>query len=361
MTDIHTESVTYSAPESFGHVIVKEQITTNYHQENYCDISGQKEQFTRTGSYAKDNISLEPSTFSTEMSSEIMDKPLDTNLATQRSLESFTDQEMLSKGPQVMSPLQSSGSQVKFVLEQDANYTLYSIREDHSAVDKNLTLEKKYDHQRNLFIADKPVLGKQEEAHGVKEKNSLINKPCESLLSTEDTVGDTQLMASANSGSIGDPLPCPDISTPKVDRSPVYVVDTSLPIQLPLYMENGLSETTWNRKSPQMSPDVLNFDVSTQSHSSLQFQCCSETSCSIVPPLLGSRGKVKEVPNSDVTVLSHPQTSPPCRTATNNLPMSNSERPANLPNVRGRSFSPWNTSNMSAQRYFSEVLFLSGI
>lgn len=323
------ESVTHTAPGSFGHVIVKEQITTTYHQENYCDISGPKEQVARIGACAKELISLESSTISSQISSEIMEKPL----------ESFTEREMLSKGPQVMSSLQNSGSQVKFCLEQDANYTLYSIREDHAAVDKNLTLERKNDHQSHLFIVDKPALGKHKEAHRAEEK-----KPCESLLSTDNTVADTQLRASVNSGFTSDPIPCTDTSSPKVDRASVYVMDTPLPIELPLYLENGLSETTWNRSSPQMSTDMFNFDVSHQSHSSQQYHCSSEASCSNVPPLLGSRGIVnsesledKEVP-SELTVLSHPQTSPPCRGITTNLPMSNSERPANLPNVRGRSF-----------------------
>lgn len=373
LTDIHIESVTHSAPESFGHVIVKEQITTSYHQENYCDVTGQKEQVNRIGASATESISLESSTISTELSSEIMEECLATNLGTQSSLRSSTDQEI-----QVMSPVQSSGLQVKYLLEQDASHTLYSIREDHSLVSKNTTLEREDDHQSQILVVDKPVLdcysnttkaseevvSPKEEAQSVDEKHGLINRPCEGLLSTEDTAGDAQSRASVNSGPTGDPISCTENSIPEVDISPVNVVNTSFPIKLPLYMENGVSKTTWNRNSPEMSPDVLSFDASHQSHSS-QSQCSSETNCSNVPPLFGSSGTLnsvsmegKEVPNNDMSVSSLPQTSPPCRTATNNLPTFNNERPASLPNVRGRSFSPWNTSNLSAQRYFKELVFV---
>ncbi|XP_053095847.1 uncharacterized protein plekhg2 isoform X1 [Pangasianodon hypophthalmus] len=371
LSDIHMESVTHSAPESFGHVTVKEQFTTTCHQENYCNITGQKEQVTRIGASATEINSFETSTSSSELSSEIMEEHLATDLGTQRSLESSTDQEILSKENQVMSPLQSSGSQVQHFLEQDANHTLCSIRENHSTVNKNLTFEREDEHQSQLLVVGQPVMdcysnsineseevvSLKEQAHGVEEKNGLINKPYESLQSTEDTVGDTQLRASVNSGSTDDPISCTENSTPKVDVSPVNITDTSLPIELALYLENGVSETTSNR-NPQMSPDVLNFDVSHHPCSSqLQYQCSSEASCTNVPLLLGSRGMVnpeflegKEVLNNDVLVLGNPQTLPPCRPAIDNLPKFNSQGLANQPSTMGRSFSPWNTSNMSSQR-----------
>lgn len=372
MTDIHVESVTHSAPESFGHVIVKEQITTTYHQENSCHITGQKEQVARIGASGTGIISFESSTISTELSSEIMEERLATNLGTQGSLESSTDQEMFSNEPQVTSPLQSSGSQVRYFPEQDANHTLYSIREDHSLVDRNPTLDREDCHQSQSLVLDKPGLdcssktkndseeigSLQEETHSVEKKNGVINKPCEGLPSTEETVNDTQLKALESFGSTGDPISCTGNYTPKVHISPFNVVDTSLPMKLSLYLENGVSETTCNRTPPQMSPDGPNFDVSP-----LQYQCSPETSCTNVPPLPVSRGtehaaslEGKEVVSNDLLLSSHPQTSPPCRTAIDSLPTFNSERPSNLPTLSRRSFSPWNS--VSPQRYFKEFLFV---
>lgn len=360
LTDIHMESVTHSAPESFGHVMVKEQFTATYHQETYYTIAEQKEQATRIGASATKIISLESSTNSPQSSSEIMEEYLATNLRTQYSLSCSTDQKRLSKENQDTSLLQSSGSQVN---------------ENHSLKDNHMTLERDDDHQSQLLAVDKPVMdcysnakneleqveSLKEEAHIVEGKNGLINKPCEGLRFTEEIVGDTQLRASVNS----DPISCTENSTPKVDISPVNVVNTTLPIELRWYLENGVSETACNR-NPQMSPDLLNFDIAHQSCSSqVQYQCSPETICTNVPPLLGSREMVNSVSlegeeelNNDLLVLSHPQTTPLCRTSIDNLPTFNSQRPACLPTERGRSFSPWNTSTMSSQRYFIKFVFV---
>lgn len=376
LTDIHIESVTHLAPESFGHVIVKEQFVKTYHQENYCDIAGKKEQVTRIGADATEIISLESSNISTELSSKIIDEHLTKNMRKQSSPESSTDQEISSKENQDTSSLQSFGLIGNF--EQDANHTLCLIRKGQLLVDKNLMLDKENDHQNQLLAVGKPVMdcysnsqnesenvaSVKEEAHSAEEKNGSINKSYEGLPCTEDTAGDTQLRASVKSGSTADPISCTKNSTSKKDVYPDNVVDTSLSVELPVYLENGVSETTCN-KNPPLSPDVLNFDISPQSCFS-QLHCSSETSCTKVPPLLGSRGMVHSVSleseeelNIDSLESSHSQTSPPCRTSTESLPTFNSQRPTNLLNARERSFSPWNTSNMSSQRYFKEFfLFL---
>ncbi|KAM9468829.1 uncharacterized protein Hap1MRO34_013413 isoform 2-T2 [Clarias gariepinus] len=352
LSDFHMESVTHSAPESFGHVIVKEQFTTSYHQENYCDITGQKEQANRLRADATEIVSFESSTISTELSAETTKEHLATNFGTQNS---STVQEILSKHDQVTPTLRSSGSQVTFFLEQDANNALYSIREDHSIIDKNLPLEGDNEHQSHLLVMDKTVMDcyskSTEEVLSLKEEACVVEeKPCESLSSTEDRVGHYQLRASLNSVCTGCPASCTENSTPKVTVSPGNVVDISLPIDLSLYMENGVSDPTCNRNR-QMSPDV--------SHQSLQLQhqCSPETSSSNVPPLLGFQKMVnseslggKEVLKNHSLVSNQPQTSPPCRNTTDNLPKLNSQRPASLPNVMGRSCSPGNTSTTSSQR-----------
>ncbi|XP_027031020.2 uncharacterized protein plekhg2 isoform X1 [Tachysurus fulvidraco] len=307
LSDIHMESVTHSAPESFGHVVVKEQFSTTHHQENYCDITGQKEQVASLEASAAEVISFDSSTTSTELSFEVMEQHLATNLVVDKTLTFKRDE-----------------SQSQLLAVDKPVMDCYSILKNES----------------------EEFVGLKEEAHSVEEKNDgLINKTCETLLSTEDTPCDTQLMDEVNSDSSNVSISYPENSIPKEDVSPVNIVDTSLPIELALCLENGISETTYNRNS-QMSPDVFNLNESHQScFSQPQCQCSPETSYTNVPPLLSSRGIVspelegQEQVCKDLSVLSHPQASPLCKPDIDNLP-----------NGMGSSLPPWNTSNLSFQR-----------
>ncbi|XP_046718873.1 uncharacterized protein plekhg2 isoform X1 [Silurus meridionalis] len=356
LSDIHMESVTHSTPESFGHVIVKEQFTSACHQENYHDITGQKEQVTIFEASATEIISLESSTI-TEFPSEKEEEHLPTNMGTQSYLESSTDQDILSDENQDTPAVQSSGSQVKYCLEQD--HTLYSIKEDHSIVDKNPTSDRKDEHK--LLVVDKPVMDccsksrndskegspLKVEASAIKESHGLMNTPCENPQFTEETVGDSQMRLSINSDSTDDPIICT-----KVDLSSVNVVDTSLPTELSQYLGNGVSETTCDG-NPRMSPNVLDVDVSPQSCSSqLQYQCYPETSCTNVPPLHGLREMVTPQTlggNKKLSMSNHSQTSAFCKTGTNNLTKSNSQRAGDFHNEMGSKISPWRT-DISSQR-----------
>ncbi|TSN39345.1 Pleckstrin homology domain-containing family G member 3 [Bagarius yarrelli] len=328
--DIHMESITHSAPESFGHVIVKEQFSPTYYQNNYCDITGQKEQVSRLGACTTEPIS-------TDLSSEVIKDHLATNS------ESSTDS-------QVTPSVHSSGPQVQYNLEQEANHTLFSIQEDHLLVSNTLPFKKQDEAQSQLLIVDKPRLDcytdlineseeevyLKEEAHHAEEKGGLNNKSCVDLRSTEATLENSQLRPLKNFKCISDPVSYTEKSTLKENVS-VNIVDTSLSIELPPCLDYSVSETTTKINS-QLLPGVLSFEVSHQS-SQVGYQVTPETSCAIAPPLHSSKETVKsiegkEAKHNDLLAIDNPQS-------------ANNQRPADLPNATEES---WKTSNMYSER-----------
>ncbi|XP_036417146.1 uncharacterized protein plekhg2 isoform X2 [Colossoma macropomum] len=388
LSDVHIESVVPSSPEPFGHVIVREQLSTTYHQENDCNLSGKKEQVVQLESGAIEMSSSESSTVS---SLEATEEKLAIDLGaviSQSSSESPlqkhelspTEQAMVFKADQGPSPPLSSDSQAQvvpepsfdqcdFLPEQKTNHTLYSITEDHSVAIEKPMYVKEDGHQRQL-PPDKPAMScysdskdecftdpvaaqcLKEETNSAKDKNNSSLKPCETILSSDEKVNETQLQTSVN--SIDYPVSCTEDCTPNVSQSSVDVNEASLAIVPSPYLNNCASEITSN------SELQISLEVSEQSFSSqLQSQPSPTPSFTNVPSPLEPGGmqnpeplKGKEALNNGLSVLSPPPTPPLCGPTTDNLPKFTSQRPDNLPTAMGRRNVPanWNTSTVTSSQ-----------
>ncbi|XP_072548160.1 uncharacterized protein [Salminus brasiliensis] len=341
LSDVHIESVVPSPAEAFGHVIVREQFSTTYHQENDCNLNGQKEQ--------EEKLAI-------DLGSDVV-----SHSSSERSLQKHEDQAMLHKEDEATSPPPCSLSQeqvasetfdhCEFVLEQKTNHTLYSITEDHSvAVEKLMCVNEDRPH-RQLSSADQCLI-EPTAAQCLKETNSAREKgfePAESKPLTEEKVGEIQLQASEN--SIECPVSCPEDCTPRVSQSPVSsidVIETSLSVASELNFNNSISESA-RRSEPQTSIDMSISEVSEQSVSTqLQSQPSSPPGMHNPEPL-----NDKEVLKNGLSVLSPLASPPPCGPTADNLPKFTSQRPDNLPTAMGRRSLPanWNTSTpTSSQR-----------
>ncbi|KAL6471101.1 hypothetical protein MHYP_G00197510, partial [Metynnis hypsauchen] len=388
LSDVHMESVVASSLEPFGHVIVREQLSTTYHQENDCNLSGQKEQVVHLESSAIEVSSSESSTMSSSEATEeklardlgaVISQSFSQSILQKHELSS-TEQATVSKANKAESPPSSSNSQAQivpepsfdqcdFLPEQKANHTLYSITEDHSvAIEKPVCVKEDglqrqlppykpampcYSDSKDECFND-PIAAQclKEETDSAKDKNNSCLKPCKTILSSDEKVSETQLQASVD--CINYPDSCTEECMSNVSQSSVDVNEASLAIVPLPYLNNCASEPPSNSE-PQMS-----LDVSEQSFSSqLQSQPSPPPSFTNVPSPLEPGDmqnpqplKGKEELNNGLSVLSPPPTPPLCGPTTDNLPKFTSQRPDNLPTAMGRRNVPanWNTLTVASSQ-----------
>lgn len=368
-TEVHTDSAVPSPPEQFGHIIVTEQFSTTYHQENDCNLTGQKEKFAQLGSSAivvSSSDSRTDSSTSAEILAEALEETSAVDLGapvTQRSSEKYesssTDQAPLSEKGEATSPpppcfgsqgqvvIETSLEHCEFVPEQKTNHTLYSITEDHSvAVEKPMCVGEA---QRHLPPGDTSAMPcysdskndpaavqcLKEEICSTKEKNISGLKPCESGLSSEEKVDETQLQAAVD--SIDYPVSCTEGCT-----TPPVVSITNL--------NCSVSETEDNQVSSD-APVAEMLEPQLQSQSSPTQKCTNVTSplgsgdTHSLEPLKG-----KEEHRNGSTMLRPASTPSSCGSTTDNLPKFTSQRPDNLPTTMGRRSLPANWTLASSQR-----------
>ncbi|XP_026853467.2 LOW QUALITY PROTEIN: uncharacterized protein plekhg2 [Electrophorus electricus] len=383
LSDFHMDSVISSSIESFGHVVVREQFTTTHHQENDCNLIGQKELTTQLG-YSKTETSLFESTIAcTEISSAIIEENLAIQMGTDEvsqgidivsteSYESSKEEQAISLPPCSQSQAQVM-SEITDHCEQKSDHTLCSVREDNSAAfstcvredgiqtqlspgDK-LVMSCGSDYKVELFTDPVKTEFLKEEAYNAGEKYNSVLKPRDSKMSTVDTFGEMQLQASVYSEFPDYAATCTENCLSKESLSSIDVIETSLPMVSATYVGNSISDRTSNTES-QLLLDIPISKVSEQTClSQPQSQSSPTANFTKVPfprdmhnpePL-----KAKEESNNGLLVLSPPSTPPPCGPTTDNLPKFTSQRPSNLPTTMGRrSLSGnWNTLNlMSSQR-----------
>uniref|UniRef100_A0A3B4C0H4 Pleckstrin homology domain containing, family G (with RhoGef domain) member 2 n=1 Tax=Pygocentrus nattereri TaxID=42514 RepID=A0A3B4C0H4_PYGNA len=370
LSDVHMESAVASSLEPFGHVIVREQLSTTYHQENDCNLSGLKEQVIHLESVAIEAMSSSEATeeklardLGAVISQSFSENPL------QKHELSCTEQATVSKADKAQSPTSSSDSQCDFLPEQKANHTLYSITEDHSVATEKPMCVKEDRLQRQLppykpampCYSDSmdecftdPIAAQclTEETDSAKDKNNSSLKPCKTILSSDEKVSEMQLQASVD--PIDYPASCTEDCTPNVSQSSVDVNEASLAIVPSPYLNNWASEPTSNSE-PQISLDVFEKSFSSQ----LQSQPSPTPSFTNVPSPLEPGDmqnpqplKGMEALNNGLSVLSPPPTPPLCGSTTENLPKFTSQRPDNLPTAMGRRNVPanWNTLNVASSQ-----------
>ncbi|XP_066519581.1 serine-rich adhesin for platelets-like [Hoplias malabaricus] len=382
LADDQMESVVPSMHEPFGHVFLREQLSKTYHQDNDCNLSGQKEQVEVLQSSATESNSLECFTASTEISSGTTEEKLAEDLKdvmiSRTSLESSvqkyelgcTDQALPSKEDHYTSPPpicesqtqdvpETSFDQCEFLPEQKTNHSLYSITEDQPlAAERPLSAGDKpimpcHSDTKDEQVID-PVAAQclKEESNSTEEKHSPSLNSCEYILCSEEMVCEAQLETSVHSSDY--PIPSMMDCTNKITQSSVDGVDgteESFPIVSVSYATSA-SETT-NNSQPQMEDPEQSYS------SQLQPQSSHTPSTTNVPSPLTPLDmhnleplKGKETPNNGLPGLSPSSTPPPCGSATDNLPKFTSQRPDNLPTTMGRKSFPanWDTPNPSSSQ-----------
>uniref|UniRef100_W5KP50 Pleckstrin homology domain containing, family G (with RhoGef domain) member 2 n=1 Tax=Astyanax mexicanus TaxID=7994 RepID=W5KP50_ASTMX len=334
------ESVVPSLPEPFGHVIVREQFSTTYHQENYCKLNGPKEQ--------QENLTM-------DLGAGVMSKS-----ALESSVQTQEDQAILYEEDEAMSPPPCSESQA-----QKTNHTLYSITEDNSvALVKTMCVNEDQPQAElppgdQCFIDPAAEQCLKEETNSAKEKKSGL-EPDESKPLPEEKVSEMQQQSPENytDCSVSGSEDC----TQRARLSSVDLTEASPPVASELSLNNSISETTSNSE-PQMPIDMPFSVVSDDSVSTqLQSQPLPTPGCFKTAPAsaFGPGGthnpeplKSKETLHKSLSVLS-PLSSPlPCEPTPDNLPQFTSQRPDNLPTTMGRRSLPanWNTPTLpSSQR-----------
>ncbi|XP_051534784.1 uncharacterized protein plekhg2 [Myxocyprinus asiaticus] len=384
-----TESSVPTPSEPFGHIIVREQLSTTYQQENYSNLIGPPENISNWSFSSTKSSATSVQTLSerkTVMKSQVfvISNNKDSSLEKWESLPHDTvsqeDQSLLlttCSGIQVQAEQEMASDICRFSSDQHSDNLIHSVQENHcNAVDKSISINRiEEEHQReilheenhpfvstsgspNELLTDSVVsTHSEEEAHNVEEKDNLIVKPCNSITlmfesSTNDKPDETQHAGHLTSkqGWIDDETTGSEELTSIV--SSAIDVEACSPLHsaptfdncVPTPMSSGKTTMAISEGSEQ-SDDLLQdlFQEDTTSRTQLA-------------PLLGSCSKccpldvkAKEDVSYDLKISSPPSTSPLGAPPLDELPRFTSQIPSNLlSTTRKRSLFNWNSSSLAS-------------
>uniref|UniRef100_A0A9J7X7X0 Pleckstrin homology domain containing, family G (with RhoGef domain) member 2 n=1 Tax=Cyprinus carpio carpio TaxID=630221 RepID=A0A9J7X7X0_CYPCA len=365
-----TEEFSVSTPtETFGHIILREKLSTTYHQENDCNLIGPPDEISTNGSNSLYFSCAESSATSltTVIESQV------SVISDHRKSSLDKCESKVQEGDQSLSLSTFSGTQVqaepeilsnlaRFPLEKQADIVLQSVQENHCSVDKSIAINRTEEGQTlqeenpafvsnsgqssELFID--PLFSKhceKEETHSVEEKRDLIAQHCESILSIDDKrdeihtghLNSKQAWADTEATSMEEITPV---------MSSVSEVGACPPLQSAASSKNCVLNT------------VVISEGSEHSYPLAQLQE-DATSPTQQKPLLGSCDKCspldvksKEDLSNISKSLSPPSTPPVGGPPLDELPRFTSQRPSNLPSATGKRtpFTNWNPSSPATQR-----------
>uniref|UniRef100_A0A8C2FKM0 Pleckstrin homology domain containing, family G (with RhoGef domain) member 2 n=1 Tax=Cyprinus carpio TaxID=7962 RepID=A0A8C2FKM0_CYPCA len=358
------KSCVSTLPEPFGHIILKEKLSTTYHQENDCNLIGPPDEISTNGSDSLYFSSAESSATSVQILTTVVESQIsvisdhrESSLEKCESNLHAGDQSLSTcAGTQVQAEPEVPSKLARIPLDEHADNVLQSVQENHShAVDKftarNRTEEEPILQEENLaFVSNSvpsselfidPVIIEhlEEETHSVEEKRSLTVQHCESILSIDDKQDEI------HTGHMNSKQDRADIETTSMEGITPVVSSVS---------EVGACPPL------QPAPCVLNSVVISEG-SELSYRVAQEvtTSPTQLMPLLGSCGKCSpldvkskgDLSNNSKT-LSQPRTPPVGGPTVDELPRFTSQRPSNLPSTTGKRspFTNWNPSSPATQR-----------
>lgn len=344
------ESSVLPPSEPLGHVIIREQLSTKYHQENDCNLIGPPEEI----SFIESNkLSFSSGDFSAQVLSERKSVVESQFSGTTNHSKSSLDAESLlhKEGFQGdESLLNYSEAQDRADLQITFNpcglpLDQYADNMPHSSIEINITEEW---HQRQMLRKDTPTSENNSEStnvlftdplvsehsevtHSVEEENDSIVKPCESvalmLQSSTYNKDETQHLKSQQAW-----VDAEIVDSGKVTSLVFSVddVDVCHPLQSMVSVDSCVPTTV-----------IISEDQAQE----------GTTNSTQVAPLLGSCGKcspldVNDNLSNNSNILSSPSTSPLDAPTLNELPQFTNQRPPNLPSATGKRspITSWNIS-----------------
>ncbi|XP_043114715.1 uncharacterized protein plekhg2 isoform X2 [Puntigrus tetrazona] len=352
------ESSVSTTTEPFGHIILREKLSTTYHQENDCNLIGPPDEISTNGSNSLFFSSAESSATSVQILTNVMESQVSVmSDHVESSLEKCESK--LHEGDQFLSAcaeiqVQAEPSKLaEFPLIEHADSILQSIQENDSyAVDKstaiNGTEEVPILQQENptfvsnsspsseLFIDPVIIKHLEEEIHSVEETKGLTLQHCESI---DDKQGEM------HTGHLNSKQDLADVETTSIEEKTTVVSSVSEagacpPLQSAPCAPNTVVISGGSELSYPLAQDVT-------------------TSPTQLMPLLGSYGKCsplhvksKEDQCNNSKTLSPPCTPPVGGPPLDELPRFTSQRPSNLPSATGKRspFTNWNPSSPATQR-----------
>ncbi|XP_016129030.1 uncharacterized protein [Sinocyclocheilus grahami] len=358
------ESSVSTPPEPFGHIILREKLSTTYHQENDCNLIGPPDEISTNVSNSLYFSSAESSATSVKILTTVVESQISV-ISDHRESSLEKCESKLHEGDQSLSAC--AGTQIQaepevpsklagFPLDEHADNVLQSVPENHLyAVDKSTAINRTEEgpilQEENLvFVSNSvpvselftdPVIIKhlEEETHSVEEKRGLTVQHCKSILSIDDKQDEI------HTGHMNSKQDRADIETTSMKEiTPVVSTVSEVGACPPL----------------QPAPCVLNTVVVSEG-SELSYPVAQEvtTSPTQLMPLLGSCGKCSPLDVKSKEDLSNNSKtlSPPCTPLVggpplDELPRFTSQRPSNLPSATGKRspFTNWNPSSPATQR-----------
>ncbi|XP_016308369.1 uncharacterized protein LOC107662784 [Sinocyclocheilus anshuiensis] len=358
------ESSVSTPPEPFGHIILREKLSTTYHQENDCNLIGPPDEISTNVSNSLYFSSAESSATSVQILTTVVESQISV-ISDHRESSLGKCESKLHEGDQSLSTC--AGTQIQaepevpsklagFPLDEHADNVLQSVPENHLyAVGKSTAINRTEEgpilQEENLaFVSNSvpvselftdPVIIKhlEEETHSVEEKRGLTVQHCKSILSIDDKQDEI------HTGHMNSKQDRADIETTSMKEvTPVVSTVSEVGACPPL----------------QPAPCVLNTVVISEG-SELSYPVAQEvtTSPTQLMPLLGSCSKCspldvksKEDLSNNSKTLSPPCTPPVGGPPLDELPRFTSQRPSNLPSATGKRspFTNWNPSSPATQR-----------
>uniref|UniRef100_A0A671S6Q9 Uncharacterized LOC107662784 n=1 Tax=Sinocyclocheilus anshuiensis TaxID=1608454 RepID=A0A671S6Q9_9TELE len=351
-------------PEPFGHIILREKLSTTYHQENDCNLIGPPDEISTNVSNSLYFSSAESSATSVQILTTVVESQISV-ISDHRESSLGKCESKLHEGDQSLSTC--AGTQIQaepevpsklagFPLDEHADNVLQSVPENHLyAVGKSTAINRTEEgpilQEENLaFVSNSvpvselftdPVIIKhlEEETHSVEEKRGLTVQHCKSILSIDDKQDEI------HTGHMNSKQDRADIETTSMKEvTPVVSTVSEVGACPPL----------------QPAPCVLNTVVISEG-SELSYPVAQEvtTSPTQLMPLLGSCSKCspldvksKEDLSNNSKTLSPPCTPPVGGPPLDELPRFTSQRPSNLPSATGKRspFTNWNPSSPTEEQ-----------
>ncbi|XP_059389192.1 uncharacterized protein LOC132122795 [Carassius carassius] len=363
-----TEEFSVPTPtEPFGHIILREKLSTTYHQENYCNLIGPPDEISTNGSNSLHFSCAE--SFATSLTT-VMESQVSI-MSDHRKSSLGKCQSKIQEGDQSLSLSTSSETQVqtepeilsklaRFSLDKHADIVLQSVQENHSyAVDKSISKNgteegQTLQEENHAFVSNsgqsselfiEPLFMKhlEEETRSVEEKRDLIAQHCESILSIDDKrdeihtghLNSKQAQADTEATSMEE-------ITPVV--SSVSEVGECPPLQSAISTKNCVINTVVISEGSEYSYPLTQLQEDATSLTQLTPLPCGKCS----PLDVQSK---KDLSDNSKT-LSPPSTPPVGGPTLDELPRFTSQRPSNLPSATGKRtpFTNWNPTSPATQR-----------
>ncbi|XP_026138243.1 uncharacterized protein LOC113115141 isoform X2 [Carassius auratus] len=358
------ESSVSTPVEPFGHIILREKLSTTYHQENYCNLIGPPDKMSTNGSNSLYFSSAESSATSVQILTTVVESQISViSDHRESSLEKWESN--LHEGDHSLSACAETQVQAepevpsklaRLPLDEHADNVLQSVQKNHShAVGKstainsteqgpilqeeNLALVSNSVPSSEFFIDSVIIKHLEKETHSVEEKMGLTVQHCGSILSMNDKQDEI------HTGHMNSKQDQSDIETTSMEEITPVVTSVSEVDACPQL---------------QPAPCVLNSEVISEG-SDLSYPVARDvtTSPTQLMPLIGSCSKCDPLDVKSKGDLSNNSKtmSPPCTPPLggpplDELPMFTSQRPSNLPSTTGKrsSFTNWNPSSPATQR-----------